>query len=198
MKNLYIILVFYCFISCQKEVQKKTEEKEKLEPITEVKLNVGLPKSYTDTLSILSFLSSDRKDFDKKYLKIDYKRKLDSLYDVIDEELNIIDCQGQLKEDVKSAFNQLKQSYVIDEKASYDMWNASYGENYREYRTDENAFKRIKQMIYKRRYEELLIFNFHLRSNITRWREPHDFYRKTIETVYPRKILDSIYPKKIE
>lgn len=51
-------------------------------------------------------------------------------------------------------------------------------------------------MIYKRRYEELLIYNYHLRLNLTRsWEEPHTFrYRKRLKDLMPKKFLDSMYP----
>ncbi|XDZ54599.1 hypothetical protein FlaCF_1647 [Flavobacterium tructae] len=76
------------------------------------------------------------------------------------------------------------------------MWGASYGSNYREYRIDKNAFIRIEQMIYKRRYEELLIYNFNLRANLTRWREELPGRQKRLKDVMPKKVMDSIYPKK--
>lgn len=157
-----------------------------------------MPESYTDTLSLISYDFGDYKNKDKKFLKIDYKKKLDSIYDLMDEELNIIGFEDHFIEDGRKSLDELKQSYILDQTVAEFIWGASYGPNYRAYRIDENAFKRIQQMIYKRRYEELLIYNFHLRSNLTRWWEdPNTFrYRKRLKDVMPKKVMDSMYPKK--
>jgi len=116
----------------------------------------------------------------------------------MDEELNIIGFEDHFIEDGRKSLDELKQSYILDQTVAEFIWGASYGPNYRAYRIDENAFKRIQQMIYKRRYEELLIYNFHLRSNLTRWWEdPNTFrYRKRLKDVMPKKVMDSMYPKK--
>lgn len=116
----------------------------------------------------------------------------------MDEELNIIGFEDHFIEDGRTSLDELKESCINDQKAAYSMWSTSYGTNYRQYRNDENAFKRIEQMIYKRRYEELLIYNYHLRSNLTRWWEsPNTFhYRKRLEDLAPKKFLDSMYPKR--
>ncbi|CAA9199991.1 hypothetical protein [Flavobacterium collinsii] len=198
MKNLYLILLLLFFISCKKDIKKERSTKGDLNNLTELKLDIGLPKPYNDSLSLLSFMSSDSINYDKKILKIDYKKKLDSLYELMDEELNIIGFEDHFIEDARSGLDQLKKSYILDQSAAEFMWGASYGTNYRAYRIDENAFKRIEQMIYKRRYEELLIFNYHLRTNLTRWWEdPNTFlYRKRLKDVMPKKVMDSMYPKK--
>lgn len=189
--------MFFCFISCKKEMKSESKNNDDQKMI-DLKADIGLPKSYTDTLSLISFISSKKIDYDKKFLKIDYKEKLDSLYELMNEELNIIGFEDHFIEDAREGVEQLKQSCIADQKAASLMWSASYGINYRGYRIDENAFKRIEQMIYKRRYEELLIYNFHLRSNLTRWWEdPNTFlYRKRLKDVMPKKVMDSLYPKK--
>lgn len=198
MKLLYIVFIC-CFFSCKKKSEHvvKIRSTEKNNSLNELKKDIGLPKSYVDTLSLISYHFDDI-DNDKKFLIVDYKKKLDSLYEVMDEELNIIGFEDHFTEDARKAFDHLKKNYIKDEKASSEMWNASYGINYRSYRNDKNAFKRIQQMIYKRRYEELLIYNFHLRSNLTRcWETPNTFlYRKRLKDVMPIKVLDSMYPKK--
>lgn len=187
-----MILMVCCFTACKKENKKNKS----IDKMIELKKDVGLPTSYADTLSLISLISSEEFDYDKEFLKIDYKKKLDSLYEVMDQELNIIGFENHFKDDARSGLNQLKESYVLDQSASEFMWSASYGVNYRGYRIDENAFKRIEQMIYKRRYEELLIYNYHLRLNLTRsWEEPHTFrYRKRLKDLMPKKFLDSMYP----
>lgn len=195
MKFRSIIFIICCIVSC-----KKDDKKIIIKPIdkfAELKKDIGLPQSYTDTLSLISF-SFDEVNYDNRFLKIDYKKKLDSLYDVMDEELNIIDFENHFKEDARLGLSKLKQSYVMDQNASEFMWGASYGINYREYKGDKNAFKRIEQMIYKRRYEELLIYNYHLRINLTRWLvNPYtESYRKRLKDVIPKRVLDSMYPKK--
>ncbi len=192
MKFLCMILMVCCFTACKKENKKNKS----IDKMIELKKDVGLPTSYADTLSLISLISSEEFDYDKEFLKIDYKKKLDSLYEVMDQELNIIGFENHFKDDARSGLNQLKESYVLDQSASEFMWSASYGVNYRGYRIDENAFKRIEQMIYKRRYEELLIYNYHLRLNLTRsWEEPHTFrYRKRLKDLMPKKFLDSMYP----
>lgn len=194
MKIRYIILIICCFTACQKK--DKNLKIEQIDRWDELKKDIGLPKSYSDTLSLISLKSSEDIDYDKKFLKTDYKKKIDSLYEVMDEELNIIGFEDHFKDDAREGLNQLKQSYILDQSASEFMWSASYGTNYREYRIDPNAFKRIEQMIYKRRYEELLIYNYHLRINLTRSMvNPYtESYRKRLKDVMPRKFLDSMYP----
>jgi len=200
MKVIYIIFILCCIISCKEKSQEKInfESKNTKNEFNDLKANIGLPESYTDTLSLLSYDFGDYINKDKKFLKIDYKTKLDSLYEIMDEELNIIGFEDHFTEDARESLEELKESCVIDQKAAYSMWSSSYGTNYREYRNDENAFKRIEQMIYKRRYEELLIYNFHLRSNLTRWIEgPSTIsYRKRLKDVMPKKVMDSMYPKR--
>lgn len=199
MKLVYMILVLCCIVSCKDKSKEKfkIEAKETKDEFGELKADIGLPQSYNDTLSLISYHFDDV-DNDKKFLKIDYKKKLDSLYEVIDEELNIIDFEDHFKEDARKGLKQLKESYVVDQSAAEFIWGASYGINYREYRNDKNAFKRIEQMIYKRRYEELLIYNFHLRINLTRWIvNPYTIsYRKRLKDVMPKKVMDSMYPKR--
>lgn len=116
----------------------------------------------------------------------------------MDEELNIIGFENHFKEDARTGLKRLKESYEIDQSAAEFMWSASYGPNYRVYRADRNAFMRIEQMIYKRRYEELLIYNFYLRSNLTRWIvNPYtDSYRKRLKDVIPKKVMDRYVSKK--
>lgn len=200
MKLIYIILIFCCIVSCKEESKEKInlESKKTKDEFSELKADIGLPESYTDTLSLISYDFGDYKNKDKKFLKIDYKKKLDSIYDLMDEELNIIGFEDHFIEDGRKSLDELKQSYILDQTVAEFIWGASYGPNYRAYRIDENAFKRIQQMIYKRRYEELLIYNFHLRSNLTRWWEdPNTFrYRKRLKDVMPKKVMDSMYPKK--
>lgn len=197
MKLIYIILILCCIVSCKEKSKEKIklESKNTKDEFSELKKDIGLPESYTDTLSLISYHFNDVNN-DKKFLKIDYKMKIDSLYEVMDEELNIIDFEDHFKEDARKGLKQLKESYASDQSAAEFMWGASYGPNYREYRQDENAFRRIKQMIYKRRYEELLIYNYHLRINLTRWIvSPYtDSYRKRLKDVMPKKVLDSMYP----
>lgn len=194
-----MILVLCCVVCCKEKSKEKIklESKNTKDKFSELKADIGLPESYTDTLSLISYHFSDVNN-DKKYLKIDYKKKLDSLYEVMDEELNIIDFEDHFKEDARECLKELKESCAIDQKAANCMWNTSYGINYREYRNDKNAFKRIEQMIYKRRYEELLIYNFHLRINLTRWIvNPYtESYRKRLKDVMPKKVMDSMYPKR--
>jgi hypothetical protein len=198
MKKLIIIFALCCFISCQEKkkhvVQMKTKDEK---GFNSLKDKIGLSKSYSDTLSLISYDFDDEEN-DKKYLKVDYEKKIDSLYNLMDEELNIIGFEDHFTADARTGLDKLKQSYIQDLEAANWMWGASYGPNYRAYRIDENAFKRIEQMIYKRRYEELLIYNYHLRSNFTRWWEdPHTFrYKKRLEDLVPKKFLDSMYPKK--
>lgn len=196
MKYMYVILLIFCFISC-KEEKEKIKTKKNLEML-ELKKDIGLPVFYTDTLSLIAFLRSDSINYDKVFFKIDYKKKLDSLYGVMDEELNIINFDSNFKKDAREALNKLKQSFIEDEKASLIMWSASYGVGYNDYRIDPYAFKRIEQMVSKRRYEELLIYNYHLRYNLTRTGEPSLLYRKRLKDVMPKKVLDSMYPKKIK
>lgn len=200
MKLIYMFLILCCIISCKEKSKEKInfESKDKKDELSDLKANVGLPESYTDTLSLISYDFGDYIYNDKKFLKIDYKMKLDSLYEVMDEELNIIDFEDHFKEDARKGLKQLKESYLLDQSAAEFMWSASYGINYREYWNDKNAFIRIEQMIYKRRYEELLIYNFHLRSNLTRWIEgPSTIsYRKRLKDVMPKKVMDSMYPKR--
>lgn len=199
MKIIWIVLIVCCITGCKEKPEEKNEIISKQDDgLSILKADIGLPKSYNDTLSLISYMKSDKINYDEKFLKTDYKKKLDSLYELMDEELNIIDFDYHYREDARKAFNQLKTSFINDEKASYDMWNASYGINYKSINFDKNAFVRIEQMIYKRRYEELLIYNFHLRSNLTRWHEdPHTFlYRKRLQEVMPKKVMDSMYPKK--
>jgi|GEM_PF-2051762 len=197
MKLVYIVLIIFCLVSCREKSEDvfKIQSKDKKDALNELKADIGLPQSYTDTLSLISYHFDDI-DNDKKFLKIDYKKKLDSLYEVMDEELNIIDFEDHFKEDARKGLKQLKESYLVDQGAAEFMWGASYGINYREYRNDKNAFKRIEQMIYKRRYEELLIYNYHLRTNLTRWMvNPYtDSYRKRLKDIMPKKVLDSMYP----
>lgn len=195
-KLIYLFLAIFC-ITAFKNKDRKQDVKS-IDKLAELKKDVGLPPSFTDTLSLISLISSDEFDYDKKFLKIDYKEKMDSLYKVMDEELNIIGFEDHFKDDARSGLNQLKQSYILDQSAAEFMWSASYGTNYREYRLDKNAFKRIEQMIYKRRYEELLIYNYHLRINLTRSIvNPYtESYRKRLKDVMPKKVLDSMYPKK--
>lgn len=199
MKLVYIIFVLCCVISCKQKSKEKFEVAEdSKDKFSELKADIGLPESYTDTLSLISYDFGDYENKDNKFLKIDYKKKLDSLYEVMDEELNIIGFEDHFTEDARKSLEELKGSCAIDQKAAYSMWSSSYGPNYREYRIDENAFIRIEQMIYKRRYEELLIYNFHLRSNFTRWIvSPYTIsYRKRLKDVIPKKVMDSMYPKK--
>ncbi|TPG43808.1 hypothetical protein [Flavobacterium pectinovorum] len=87
---------------------------------------------------------------------------------------------------------------MVDQSAAEFIWGASYGINYKEYRNDKNAFIRIEQMIYKRRYEELLIYNFHLRSSLTRSIvNPYTIsYRKRLKYVMSKKVMDSMYPRR--
>ncbi len=185
-------MIMFFFVACK----KTNPDIKSIDKISELKKDIGLPESFTDTLSLISLISSDEIDYDKKFLKVDYKNKIDSLFRVMDEELNIIGFENHFKDDARSGINQLKESYVLDQSASEFMWSASYGVNYREYRIDDKAFLRIEQMIYKRRYEELLIYNFHLRANLTRWWEdPNTFlYRKRLKDVMPKKVMDSMYP----
>jgi len=197
MKKLIIIFALSCLISCKEKITNRiqVETKKSESRFDKLKEEIGLSKSYSDTLSLISY-GFDDQDNDKKYLKVDYKKKLDSLYELMDEELNIIDFEDHFKADARTALNKFKKSCVQDQEAAYSMWNTSYGINYREYRIDENAFTRIEQMIYKRRYEELLIYNFHLRANFTRWREELPGRQKRLKDVMPKKIMDSIYPRK--
>ena len=164
MKVVYIILVLCCIISCKEKSKEKInlESKNMKDQFTDLKADIGLSESYTDTLSLISYDFGDYVNKDKKFLKIDYKKKLDSLYEVMDEELNIIGFEDHFTDDARKSLEELKRSYVIDQKAANSIWSSSYGTSYREYRIDDNAFIRIEQMIYKRRYEELLIYNFHL------------------------------------
>ncbi|WP_202701856.1 hypothetical protein [Flavobacterium sp. UGB4466] len=200
MKVGYIILVLCCMVSCKEKFKIETKiEEDKKDEFSELKADIGLPESYADTLSLLSYMPpNDSIDYDKKFLKVDYKEKLDSLYEVIDEELNIIGFESHFINDTRGVLIQLKQNDRTDINTANRMWSVSYGTNYREYRNDKNAFKRIEQMIYKRRYEELLIYNFHLRSNLTRWIVgPYTIsYRKRLKDVMPKKALDSMYPSK--
>lgn len=197
MKLIYLILIC-CFFSCQQKLEDtpKIQSYDKKNRLNELKEDIGLPKTYTDTLSLISYHFDDI-DNDKKFLRIDYKKKLDSLYEVMDEELNIIGFEDHFAEDARKGLNQLKESFINDEKTAIFMWNASYGANYREFENDKNALIRIRQMIYKRRYEELLIYNYHLRCNFTRWWEtPNTFrYRKRLKDLAPKKFLDSMYAK---
>lgn len=198
MKLVYMFLVLFVMFSCKEKTKEVVQVKTKSEKneLSELKADIGLPQSYADTLSLISY-DFDDVDNDKKFLKIDYKKKLDSLYGVMDEELNIIDFEDHFKSDTREYLDYLKKSYANDVERAVDMWNVSYGINYREYRIDENAFKRIEQMIYKRRYEELLIYNFHLRVNLTRWWDPStSWYRKRLKDVMPKKVMDSMYPSR--
>jgi hypothetical protein len=195
MKILFIVLGLCFLAACKHDIENKRHVNIKKDYLAETKLNIGLPKTYTDTLSLISYTQPDA-HYDTRFLKIDYKKKLDSLYEVIDEELNVIDFENHFKADARKSLDQLKQSYILDQKASYNMWNSCYGINYRSQRIDPNSFKRIEQMIYKRRYEELLIYNYSLRGNLTRLYESYDSYRKRLKDVMPKKVLDSMYPKK--
>lgn len=198
MKLVYMFLVLFVMFSCKEKTKEvvQVKTKSKKNELSELKADIGLPQFYADTLSLISY-DFDDVDNDKKFLKIDYKKKLDSLYGVMDEELNIIDFEDHFKSDTRKYLDYLKKSYANDVERAVDMWNVSYGINYREYRIDENAFKRIEQMIYKRRYEELLIYNFHLRVNLTRWLDPStSWYRKRLKDVMPKKVMDSMYPSR--
>lgn len=200
MKKAILLLGLICVISCKDEVRDKIETKNKMvSKMSTLKLDIGLPESYGDTLSLISFMDTDAIDYDKRFLTTDYKNKLDSLYAVIDEELNIIGFEDHFIKDARSGLSQLRQSYAVDQKASALMWDASYGINYRENRLDPEAFKRIEQMIYKRRYEELLLYNYHLRKNLTRsWQDPNTFlFRKRLKDIMPKKVMDSLYPKHV-
>jgi len=197
MKSIWIALIVCCITGCKEKPKEKHEIISKQDDgISVLKADIGLPKSYNDTLSLISYIKSDKINYDEKFLKIDYKKKLDSLYELMDEELNIIDFENHFIEDARSAVKLLQQSCIADQKAAELMWSASYGINYRAYGNDKNAFVRIKQMIYKRRYEELLIYNFHLRSNLTRsWESPNTSrYKKRLKDLMPKKFLDSMYP----
>lgn len=71
MKFLRMILMVCCFTACKKENKKDKS----IDKMIELKKDVGLPTSYTDTLSLISLISSDEFDYDKEFLKIDYKKE---------------------------------------------------------------------------------------------------------------------------
>lgn len=73
------------------------------------------------------------------------KKKLDSLYEVMDQKLNIIGFEDHFKDDARSGLNLLKQSYVLDQSASELMCSASYGVNYRAYRIDEMLLNELSK-----------------------------------------------------
>lgn len=72
MKLFYIILILCCVFSCKEK--SKNESKNTKDEFSELKANIGLPESYNDTLSLISYDFGEYINKDKKFLKIDYKK----------------------------------------------------------------------------------------------------------------------------
>ncbi|XDZ54598.1 hypothetical protein FlaCF_1646 [Flavobacterium tructae] len=64
------------FISCKEKSKEKLkiESKDAKDEFSELKADIGLSESYTDTLSLISYDFGDYANKDKKFLVIDYKK----------------------------------------------------------------------------------------------------------------------------
>lgn len=173
MKNtIYLLFLLLAVISCN-----KTKTKEEY-------LFFGFPKSFSDTLAIYgshtTFLNS--KKCDSLVLKIDYKQKQDSLYKVIDNELDWCDADTMFVNPARKFLIKQKKLHNDEIKLIEDSYYHLGGRDFALFveKQDPNYEERMRQTILRRQYEQLLLFNFTIRTNITRSLEDGVNYTKNI------------------
>lgn len=188
--KIFMAFLLVLVIGCQdkkdlKEVSKKDSKQvsKKIKEFEDYNY-YGFPKLFSDTLAIYGSHTTflDYKKCDSLVLKIDYKQKQDSLYKVIDDELDWCETDTMWVNPARRFLVRQKEIYNDEIKLIKDSYYHLGGRDFAlsVEKLDPNYEERMRQTILRRQYEQILLFNFTIRTNITRSLEDGVNYSKNI------------------
>ena len=164
-----MVFLLVLIISCQdkknlKEVFKKNSKQvpKKIKEFEDYNY-YGFLKLFSDTLAIYGSHTTflDYKKCDSLVLKIDYKQKQDSLYKVIDDELDWCDADTMFVNPARNFMIRQKKLYNDEIKLIEDSYYHLGGKDFAlsVEKLDPNYEERMKQTILRRQYEQLLLLS---------------------------------------
>lgn len=161
MRKIVVAFIIICFFSCSRK-----------------KENISDQLNLTDNFDLNSIYSNEIKE------NINYKTKIDSILKVINNEIDKADYDTIILKNIKLEFFKFQEANSVKEKQFISFFKESFGNNYREIRNDNSKLTKLKYHIDKSYYNELLLLNYSLRINVTRWREQSDNFKLSIDEVY--------------